>query len=206
MLICPFVKYYMLESFRFPFHFDPAPLQADLAALTAADWVPHFNTRYYEGAWSAAALRSVGGRTGQIYPDPAAQEPFADTPLVARCPHVSALLERFACPLQSVRFLKLAAGSVIREHRDLNLGYEDGEIRLHIPVRTNAQVEFYLNGRQLTLNEGECWYLNFNLPHRVVNGGETDRVHLVLDCVVNDWLRAQFDAATETGEQVVSPR
>jgi len=159
--------------------------------------VPHFNTRYYEGDWSAAALRSVGGRGRQIYPDPAAREPFADTPLVARCPHVGALLRRFACPLQSVRFLRLAAGSAIREHRDLNLGYEDGEIRLHIPVRTNAQVEFYLNGRRLALNEGECWYLNFNLPHRVVNGGATDRVHLVLDCVVNDWLRAHFGGASK---------
>ena len=104
-------------------------------------------------------------------------------------------MQRFACPLQSVRFLKLAAGSRIREHRDLNLAYEDGELRLHIPVRTNAQVEFYLNNKLLTLHEGECWYLNFNLPHRVVNGGATDRIHLVLDCVVNDWLREQFAAA-----------
>src|SRR2546423_1763714 len=141
-------SYHMLETFRLPFNFDAALLQADLSTLSADDWVPHFNTRYYEGAWSAAALRSMGGRTGQIYPDPAAREPFADTPLLARCPHVRAVLQSFACPLQSVRFLRLAAGSVIREHRDLNLGYEDGELRLHIPVRTNAQVEFYLNGRR----------------------------------------------------------
>ena len=141
----------MRETFRLPFNFDAGPLRADLSALSDDDWVPHFNTRYYEGDWSAAALRSVGGRTGQIYPDPAAREPFADTPLAARCPNVRAVLQRFACPLLSVRFLKLAAGSVIREHRDLNLGYEDGELRLHIPVQTNPQVEFYLNGRQISL-------------------------------------------------------
>jgi hypothetical protein len=184
----------MLDSFRLPFTFDPRPLQADLDGLAPADWIPHFNTRYYEGAWSAAALRSVGGVTGQIYPDPTAQDAFADTPLLARCPHIRAVLEAFACPLQSVRLLKLAAGSVIREHKDLNLSYDDGEVRLHIPVRTNPEVEFYLNGRRLALNEGESWYLNFNLPHRVANRGSTDRVHLVLDCVVNDWLRAAFPA------------
>jgi hypothetical protein len=179
----------MLDSFRLPFNFDPQPLQGDLDALVAADWVPHFNTRYYEGVWSAAALRSVGGVAGQIYPDPTKQDAFADTPVLARCPHIRAALETFACPLQSVRLLQLDAGSIIREHKDLNLSYADGEVRLHIPVRTNPEVEFFLNGTRLTLNEGESWYLNFNLPHRVANRGATARVHLVIDCVVNDWLR-----------------
>lgn len=182
----------MLDSYRLPLNFDPRPLQADLDDLAPADWIPHFNTRYYEGEWSAAALRSVGGRAGQIYPDPTAQGSFAATPLLDRCPHMRAVIETFACPLQSVRLLRLDAGSVIREHKDLNLGYEDGEIRIHIPVRTNPAVEFYLNGQLLSLHEGESWYLNFNLPHRVRNGGAEARVHLVLDCVVDDWLRAQF--------------
>jgi quercetin dioxygenase-like cupin family protein len=44
------------------------------------------------------------------------------------------------------------------------------------------------------MREGESWYVNFNLPHRVLNLGETARVHLVLDCVLNDWLRSQFPA------------
>jgi hypothetical protein len=184
----------VLDNFKLPFRFDPRPLQADLDGLAPADWVPHFNTRYYEGDWSAAALRSVGGRAGQIYPDPTATHSFADTPLMARCPNVRAVLQTFACPLQSVRLLRLDAGSAIREHKDLNLGYEDGEVRIHIPVRTNPAVEFYLAGRRLVLAEGESWYLNFNLPHRVRNGGPTARVHLVLDCVLNDWLRAHFPA------------
>src|SRR5207253_10298484 len=113
----------MLESFRLPFNFDPRPLQADVAQLAPADWVPHFNTRYYEGVWSVAALRSVGGVAGQIYPDPTAQAAFANTPLLARCQHIHAVLRCFNCPLLSVRLLRLDAGSRIREHKDLNLGY-----------------------------------------------------------------------------------
>jgi hypothetical protein len=38
---------------------------------------------------------------------------------------------------------------------------------------------------------GECWYLRLSDPHRVANRGETDRVHLLIDCRVNDWLRMQ---------------
>jgi hypothetical protein len=45
------------------------------------------------------------------------------------------------------------------------------------------------------MKEGECWYHNFNLPHRVANRGTADRVHLVLDCVLNDWLREVLLAA-----------
>jgi aspartyl/asparaginyl beta-hydroxylase (cupin superfamily) len=103
------------------------------------------------------------------------------------------VLATFQCELEAVRLLKLRAGSSIREHKDYNLGYEDGEVRFHIPVLTNPDVEFYLNQQRVVMNEGECWYLNFNLPHRVVNNSVTDRVHLVIDCVVNDWVRALLE-------------
>jgi aspartyl/asparaginyl beta-hydroxylase (cupin superfamily) len=102
------------------------------------------------------------------------------------------VLRAFECQLLAVRLLRLKAGSRIKEHTDLNLGYEDGEIRLHIPIHTNPGVEFYLSGRRIILAEGECWYVNTSLPHRVANTGERDRIHLVIDCVVNDWVRAIF--------------
>lgn len=39
------------------------------------------------------------------------------------------------------------------------------------------------------MKPGELWYLNVNRYHSVTNGGSTDRIHLVIDCIVNDWLR-----------------
>jgi hypothetical protein len=179
----------MQSSFRLSVTFDAQRLQADLDGIVANDYVPHFNTRYYQGEWSAVPLRSVGGIQGNIYPDPTAKNKFAPTPLLARCPYVSEVLDFFACPQQAVRFLRLKAGSVVKEHTDLDLGFEDGEVRLHIPVCTNAQLIFTLGGARVVMNEGECWYNNFNLPHSVDNRGSTDRIHLVIDCVVNDWLR-----------------
>jgi hypothetical protein len=184
----------MLTSLKLPFTFDRDRLKADVAALLADDWVPHFNTSYYEGDWSGVALRSVGGVARQLYPDPSAQDTFADTSILARCPYAQEVLATFACPLQAVRFLRLAAGSSIREHRDYRLGFEDGEVRLHVPVSTNPDVAFFLNGERLDMREGECWYLNLNLPHRVENQSLTDRVHLVIDCTVNDWLRDLFSS------------
>ena len=179
-------------TLRLPFGFDAARLQQDFSALRDGDWVPHFNRAYYEGDWSAAPLRSIGGRIDHIYADPVARD-FAPTPLLTGCPYFQAVLAQFQCPLLGARLLRLKAGSRIREHTDLNLGYEDGEIRVHVPVHTNPGVEFYVAGQRVTLGEGECWYVNTSLPHRVVNRGAADRIHLVIDCVVDDWVRGIFE-------------
>ena len=195
----------MHASFPLSVTFDPVRLQADLDAIVAADYVPHFNTRVYTGDWSVVPLRSIGGAANHIYPDPTKKDEFADTPLLARCPYVREVLAFFQCPQQSVRFLRLKAGSIIRTHRDYELGFEDGEVRLHIPVRTNPDLFFVLDGRRVIMREGEVWYNNLNLPHSVENRGSTDRIHLVVDCVVNDWLRdllladaARADAAASS--------
>jgi len=182
----------LLKNYKLPLRFDTERLKADLAGFQSDEWIPHFNTRYYEGDWSGIALRAVGGKAGQLYPDPTATDDFADTPLLARCPYLQEVLAVFHCPLTSVRLLKLAARSSIREHKDFNLGFEDGEMRIHVPVVTNLDVAFFLAGEQVIMQEGEAWYLDLNLPHRVENHSDTDRVHLVIDCVVDDWARELF--------------
>jgi len=186
----------MLSRVRLPMTFDPRPLLADVERLDLAEWVPHFNTAYYEGDWSGVALRSVGGRPTQLYPDPAASEPYADTPTLARCPSLRDAIERFECELLSARLLRLGAGASIREHRDHKLGYEDGEIRVHVPLSTSPGVEFLHDGERVEMLPGEAWYLDLNLPHAVANRGASARVHLVIDCVINPWLDRLLAAAS----------
>jgi mannose-6-phosphate isomerase-like protein (cupin superfamily) len=76
----------------------------------------------------------------------------------------------------------------VREHRDDRLGFADGEARLHVPVHTGPEAEFLLNGRQVAMAAGECWYVDVSQPHAVANRGNAPRVHLVIDCVVDEWL------------------
>lgn len=168
-----------------------ASFQQEVAALNG-DWIAHFNYRHYEGEWTVLPLRSPGGKTDQIIPDQINQEDYADTALLDSCPAIQSWLQGFECPLLSVRLLKLKSNSIIKEHRDHELSFEKGEARLHVPIFTNPQVEFYLNNVLVKMQEGECWYINANLPHRVSNLGITDRIHLVLDCKVNDWLKSLF--------------
>jgi len=49
------------SSLKLPLRFDAEKLERDLRQMLANEFIPHFNTRYYEGDWSVVPLRSVGG-------------------------------------------------------------------------------------------------------------------------------------------------
>jgi len=173
-----------------PFSFDPERLAGDLQRLSTVAWIGHFVQQNYEGDWSVIPLRGKAGATHpvmMIFSDPVCRE-FADTPMLAACPYYREVLATFKAPLQAVRLMRLTAGSVIKEHSDHDLSFEDGTVRFHIPVTTNPYVEFYLNRERVALDAGSCWYLRLADPHSVVNKGGTDRVHMVIDAVVNDWV------------------
>ncbi len=178
----------MPKYFKFPQRFDAALLKRDLAIIQSAEWTPHFNQHYYEGDWSGVSLRSIGGRADSILPHHAPEEPYLDTTTLERAPYVRFVLDEIKCEKESVRFLRLAAGAKIKEHKDYFIGIEDGTVRLHLPVITNPLIEFYLDGERVDMREGELWYLDFGLKHRVENNSDVDRIHLVLDCKVNEWL------------------
>ncbi len=69
---------------------------------------------------------------------------------------------------------------------------------------TNPDVEFHLNRRRVVLEAGSAWYLRLSDPHSVANRGTTDRVHMVIDLDVNDWIAALLnDAAALQGDAAI---
>ena len=180
----------MLKHLRLPLRFDAARMLEETRALEDRSWQAHYQTRHYEGGWRALPLRSLEGRADDIFISPRPDASYRDTPLLDACPYLREVLRTFQCPLLAVRLMKLEAGAIIKEHRDAELCAEKGEARFHIPVLTHPDVVFMLGGNRLPLEAGECWYLNFDLPHSVRNGSPVDRIHLVVDAAVNDWVRA----------------
>lgn len=183
-----------MRCLKLPWFFDPAGLRADLARVPPDAWIPHINRHDYEGQWSGVALRSVEGTAHDLAPEARGGAVFRDTVLLGLCPHFQEVLATLRCPLQSARLLRLHAGSFIAEHVDQALDFDDGEVRLHVPIVTSDDVLFFLDGARLVMVPGECWYTNVNLPHSVENRGSADRIHLVIDCLVNDWMRELFAA------------
>jgi hypothetical protein len=179
-----------------PFRFDVDRLREDLAKARPEDWAPHYNRGDFGGVWRGAALRSASGDATDLHAG-AGPQPFTETDLLRRCAYFREVLAAFACPLRGARLLGLGPGSFIREHTDDALDFEDGEVRIHIPIQTNAGVEFWVRRERVAMEPGGTYYINVNLPHRVSNRGATERVHLVIDAEVNDWLREVFARSGE---------
>ena len=92
-----------------------------------------------------------------------------------------------------------------KEHKDAELSYEHDAIRIHIPIATNDEVEFYLDKERMNLSEGECWYMNFNLPHYIINNSKEERIHLVIDALVNDWVKELFEQKAVIKKEIENP-
>lgn len=185
------------DRIRLPLDFDAEALAADLAAFGEQDWTRHFVRDNYEGAWAALPLRAAVGETHptrMIGVLPFEHE-FADAPLLDRAPALRAALGRFQCPLKAARLMRLGAGARIREHVDPDLDAGAGRARLHVPLTTNPDVTFLLAGTRIEMAPGSTWYLRLTEPHAVSNDGADDRVHLVIDAVVDDWLGGMLRAA-----------
>lgn len=193
----------MIKYLQTPLYFDAYKMQQELFSLQGKQWPLHYQTRHFEGEWSALALRSIDGTSVNPIISPLNDAAYHDTDLLNQSPYFQQVLKTFQCPLLSVRLLKLSAGSVIKEHKDAELFFESGLARFHIPVITNDAVEFYLQGERIHLEEGECWYCNFNLPHSLANKGETDRIHLVIDAEVNEWIKDMFSSDAVTNKKEI---
>lgn len=187
------------DRLRLPLRFDPARLRADLERLESRAWTRHFVPANYEGEWSALPLRAPVGETHPIRMISAGNHwpGYADTELLGATPYFAEVLAGLRCTVGSARLMRLGPGSIIKEHRDLDLSAEDGHARLHIPIRTSPEVDFRVGGQPVAMAAGETWYLRLSEPHSVHNRGTTDRVHLVVDAAVNDWLAALLDAGEE---------
>jgi len=182
----------MIQYLKTSLTFDPAALQNEFRSLQANNWRSHYNKSHYEGDWTILPLRSINGDPSNVIATHILPKglSYQDTQLLKQCPYIQSVVDSFQCDKTSIRLMKLNAGAIIKEHTDHDMNMEAGEARFHIPVQTNKDVAFYIMEDRIPMLAGECWYLNLSLPHRVHNAGDEDRVHLVIDCLVNDWVKA----------------
>ena len=78
---------------------------------------------------------------------------------------------------------KLKAGTIIPRHRDKG-PLTAKTHRIHVPVITNPSCIFTVGEESINLEAGQIWIIdNVNRYHSVANGGDEDRVHLIIDAV-----------------------
>lgn len=79
-----------------------------------------------------------------------------------------------------VMLARMAPGGVIQPHRDANPAAKWPH-KIHVPLVTNDQVTFYVDGVGYALPEGEAVEVNNMAVHAVTNAGATARIHLIFE-------------------------
>jgi hypothetical protein len=130
-----------------------------------------------------------------------------DTEMRALFPEVEKILEHIPGVYHRIRFMRLKpGGGELQRHTDQvepDAGVRDEKlIRLHVPIKTNPQVEFSAwncDGEKRSTNmvQGSTWYLDIRKPHTAINHGDDERIHLVIDVESNEKLRALLRSGIE---------
>lgn len=83
--------------------------------------------------------------------------------------------------LGAILMSRIPAGGAVMPHHDRGGWHaEFHRTKLYIPLCTNAECVNYCGGERVVMDAGSCWFFDNLVTHSVVNGGETDRVTLIV--------------------------
>jgi hypothetical protein len=169
-------------------------VDGDLLVTEVKNVVRQFNLvthgKYHDGGWSAIGLISHEGNPDQLKSLPGR---YAKTPVLALAPYLESVIDGFQCEKQRVGLMALQPGANIYWHYDFHESIDtEFNARLHVPIITNPGVQVQICHEDQVWRPGELWYADFSFPHRLRNRGEDERIHLVLDLKVNDYVTSLF--------------
>ncbi len=86
-----------------------------------------------------------------------------------------------ACQTSKIMFTRLNPGREIPTHVDENASSLVPH-KIHVPLITNPDVIFHIDGKPYHLPAGRAYELNNHLPHSVHNPSDRVRIHFIFDC------------------------
>ena len=114
---------------------------------------------------------------------------WVDEPMLKGCTYLQEVFGSFRTKITSIRLMRLDAGAELKEHTDPTLDAAHREIvRLTLPVFSDDDVIFYLNGTEVPMKPGELWYMKLSERHSVHNNSPKERINMSIDVVWNEWL------------------
>lgn len=160
------------EFYRLPLKFDVERLKAELGIFNESDWMPHpsgFNGNSFIPLISVDGERN-GGFSGRMKP----------TAALKKCPYIQQIISSFGEVFGRSRLMRLGPNAEVSEHSDINYHWFS-RVRIHIPITTVPEVIFYCGDKSVHMAEGETWIFDSWKMHKVTNGADKDRIHLVID-------------------------
>ena len=89
-------------------------------------------------------------------------------------------------------FYYLDPGAKLHPHRDLTGASLNNRIRFHVPIITNKYVKFTVANTEMKMEPGDLWCLDTSYLHAVENMGFESRVHIVIECNINDEIKSKL--------------
>ena len=174
-----------MKAIKLPFLFDSQKLQNELTAIAKSFESIH-SVRIKENALNGIHL---------IIPTPENRKnekgyTYSHTKELNQSPYLQSVLDTFQCDKNLYRVHNLRPKGKIDLHTDVGSGLSNKIVRLQIPVTTNDEVYFWVDGERIIMQSGECWLVDITQPHEVENKSEKDRLKLLIDCDLNDWWKA----------------
>lgn len=172
---------------------DDSLLDAIQREVTAPDieWHEPYSEYASPGLQVAVLMSPDGDENNFSWKDCKAPK---QTALLNRLPVLKQLLEGFGFDIMASRLLKLQPGCYLHEHRDYVYLEQVPRFRLHVPIVTNPNAHIVMPGSAIHLTRGNLWKLNpHSAIHSACNFGSEPRIHLMLDCYVNEALQKLID-------------
>lgn len=89
-------------------------------------------------------------------------------------------------------FYYLSPGAILHAHRDLTGASTNARVRFHIPVITNDKIFFNVSKKRVIMAPDELWALDTSYLHEVRNESDQTRVHIVIECNINESVKAKL--------------
>jgi len=179
------------------------------------EFTNHYSNYNKGKSWSALSLRGYTDDasfiTKPIEMSKAWQEEncdrifeMQDTPLYKLFPEIKQYCETLGAEIHRVRFMRLKpGGGELERHTDQVDPDSGGALnklaRIHLPIKTNPDVIFTVwdtkgTPQKVHMSEGDVWFLDTRKAHQAINGGNEERIHLVIDVRVEENLHESLVA------------
>ncbi|MFK5950015.1 MAG: aspartyl/asparaginyl beta-hydroxylase domain-containing protein [Methylococcales bacterium] len=160
------------EFYKLPLKFDIERMIYEVNSFSESDWVPHPSG--FQGN-SSIPLISVNGESNERFAGP-----MELTPSLKKCPYIMQVISSFNEVFGRSRLMRLGPGYEVPIHSDINYHWYS-RVRIHIPIITFPEVIFHCGDKTAHMAAGEAWIFDAWRMHKVINGADKNRVHLVID-------------------------
>lgn len=153
-------------------------------------WDQHNERKDFEGS-SHKCVNDIGLRFNDLknldqgYDKYTSEHDSVWLPAAAKLPQVRPIIFGLmarceATRLGGVLITRIPPGGHVLPHTDMGWHPEYYQLKVYVPILSNPQVVNRVEDERVIMAPGDAWYFDNTKEHEVINGGETERITLIV--------------------------